>query len=147
MVKDANTMWERMKDALLKAGSEICGWSRARPRHRETWWWNDTVDDAITKKRSKFKAWCQVKGTQEEETALREYMTSKKEAKKTVAQAQQREKTVRGKAGYERRAEVGVQDCEANGKGKAGCRWSELPEDRRWQCCCGTGGGRSTWSD
>ena len=38
------------------------------------------------------------------------------------------EKEIRRKAQHRRRAEICVQDSKADGKGKAGYGWSELPE-------------------
>ena len=40
----------------------------------------------------KFKAWCQAKGTTEENAFPKEYVTAKRVAKRAVAQAQQTER-------------------------------------------------------
>ena len=46
--EDINMAWVKVRDALLKAGSKVCGWTRRRRLHRETWWWNDEVNQRIT---------------------------------------------------------------------------------------------------
>ena len=86
-------------------------------RHVQTWWWNE---------KSKFKAWCQAKGTAAEKAVLKEYVAAKKIAKKVGEKVG--EKEIRRKAQHRRRAEICVQYSKANGKGKAGYGWSELPK-------------------
>ena len=54
---------------------------------------------------------------------LKEYVVAKKIAKKAMG-----EKEIRRKAQHRRRAEICVQNSKADGKGKAGYSWSELPE-------------------
>ena len=77
-------VWEEARDCLLNAASEACGWTKAPPRHVQTWWWNEEVV-----KKSKFKAWSRAKGTAAEKAVLKDYVAAKKIAKKAVAQAQQ----------------------------------------------------------
>ena len=38
---NVETMWTGMKDNLLTAAEEACGRTRGKPRHAETWWWNE----------------------------------------------------------------------------------------------------------
>mgnify|MGYP007071599789 CR=1 FL=1 len=89
---DVNEVWEKARDGLLKAASEACGWTKGPPRHVQTWWWNEEVGKKVGEKKLKFKAWCQAKGTAEEQALLEEYVAAKKIAKKAVAQAQQEER-------------------------------------------------------
>ena len=43
---------------MLSAVETACGWTKQRRSGaRETWWWNDTVDKAVSEKRAKWKAW------------------------------------------------------------------------------------------
>jgi hypothetical protein len=46
-----------MKNAQLKTMEEICGWTRGPSRHKDTWWWNAEVDEAVRKKCNCFKQW------------------------------------------------------------------------------------------
>ena len=49
--------WKSIKNGLLEAADEICGWTRGGcERHKETWQWNETVDNVVKVKR---KAWKQ----------------------------------------------------------------------------------------
>ena len=47
------------------------------------------MGDKVNAKKLKFKAWCQAKGTNEENAFLKEYVTAKEVTKRAVAQAQQ----------------------------------------------------------
>ena len=47
-----------IKNGLLEAADEICGWTRGGcPRHKETWWWSNDVDNTVNKKRKAWKQW------------------------------------------------------------------------------------------
>ena len=58
-VADTTTeeIWVKLKTGLLKTTEEVCGTTKPHRWRRETWWWNNEVDDAITAKRQAFKAW------------------------------------------------------------------------------------------
>ena len=36
-----------LKRKLLDAASEVCGYTKGKPRHFEMWWWNKDVDVAV----------------------------------------------------------------------------------------------------
>ena len=44
-----------MRDSLLEATDETCGWTKGPARHSQTWWWNDEVDQCIKEKRRLWK--------------------------------------------------------------------------------------------
>ena len=46
-----------MRDSLLEATDETCGWTEGPARHSQTWWWNDEVDQCIKGKRRLWKEW------------------------------------------------------------------------------------------
>ena len=50
-------MWFERK--LLDVASEVCGYTKYKPRHFETWWWNKDVDVAVCRKREYFRIWKQ----------------------------------------------------------------------------------------
>ena len=50
-------IWAKLKTGLLKTTEEVCRTTKPHRWRRETWWWNEEVDDAITAKRQAFKAW------------------------------------------------------------------------------------------
>jgi hypothetical protein len=69
----------------LKTTEEICGWTRVPPRHYETWWWNAEVEEAVEKKRDRFKQW---RNTSMEMERLI-YKEAKISARRVVAQARE----------------------------------------------------------
>ena len=75
---DVNLLWNEIKDCLLKAVDQVCGWTRGGSvRHTETWWWNDEVDQYIKEKRRIWKIW-KKSGSKEN------YQAAKKNAKRAV---------------------------------------------------------------
>ena len=72
---EVESAWESIKNGLLEVADEICGWTRSGfPRHKETCWWNNDVDNAVKEKRKARKQW-ENGGTKEV------YLKAKKAAK------------------------------------------------------------------
>ena len=46
----------KIEDPLLETASEVCGFSKKYQWKRETWWWDDKVEEAIKKKQDCFKS-------------------------------------------------------------------------------------------
>jgi hypothetical protein len=46
---DVNGRWEKLKEVLLAAADEVCGWMRGQPTYTRTMKWNDTVQKAWEK--------------------------------------------------------------------------------------------------
>ena len=66
--------WEENSTVILRAGHEVLGMTTGRrpPGDKETWWWNDEVNDAIRGKKEAKKKW-DASGRQEErETSIGE---------------------------------------------------------------------------
>jgi len=50
--------WEKLRDKITDAGSEICGATTGRfNRRREAWWWNETAQQVIEEKKKAYKKW------------------------------------------------------------------------------------------
>ena len=49
--------WTSLKDKLLQATKQVCGVSSNHPWRRQTWWWNNQVEEAVREKRRCFKLW------------------------------------------------------------------------------------------
>ena len=50
--------WKNLEEDILSAGGEICGrTSLKRGRERETWWWNDVVQQRLKEKKVAYKRW------------------------------------------------------------------------------------------
>lgn len=91
--KPPNETWDDFQRVCLEKASKSLGMSKGKFKDgRETWWWNDVVQEALTKKKNSFKAWkcaqndpAQTK-TEEEIAQLEQiYRRAKKNAKVTVA--------------------------------------------------------------
>ena len=48
-------MWRGLKECFLGVAEEVCGNTRGRQRHSETWWWNDEVAKSVEEKRRLFR--------------------------------------------------------------------------------------------
>ena len=73
--------WNEVKSCLLSACDTVCGWTKGSgPIRRETWWWNDEVEECISKKRKLWKEW-QKGGSKEP------YLLAKRKAKQAVYHA------------------------------------------------------------
>ena len=75
--------WMHLKTNLPKATEETCGISKQRKWHKQTWWWDNSVDNAVNEKRRLFKIW--KKGGSKED-----YTLVKKIAKQTVLAAKKK---------------------------------------------------------
>ena len=80
----------KTEDPLLETASEVCGLSKKHQWKRETWWWDDKVEEAVMKKRECFKrhiALAKAGQTREAEDAKAAYNEAKRLAKHVVWQA------------------------------------------------------------
>ena len=61
--------WKNLEENILNSGKEICGiTSGKRGRERETWWWNDTVQQRLQEKKVVYKKWQQTGAEEDRET-------------------------------------------------------------------------------
>ena len=52
--------WSHIKDGLLKATDETCGWTKGGIQcHKETWWWSEDVNQVIIKRKKSMERWLQ----------------------------------------------------------------------------------------
>ena len=51
-------MWGYFNDGVLKACDEVCGKRRGRRSKGDTWWWNEEVKDAVSRRKDAHKAMC-----------------------------------------------------------------------------------------
>lgn len=87
-VNDVNKKWDMMKETLLKAAEEVCGWTKGLPRHKETWWWNDECQNARDEKERCFKVWKKTRLESDHEI----YRTARKRANRACHEAQELER-------------------------------------------------------
>ena len=43
-------LWSGFRDCMTEAAEHVCGRTKGRQVHHETWWWNDEVDRAVSEK-------------------------------------------------------------------------------------------------
>ena len=48
---NGNEDWCGLKRKLLDVASEVCGYTKGKPRYFEMWWWNKEVDLAVLRKK------------------------------------------------------------------------------------------------
>jgi len=44
---DVNEHWQQMKCIMMETAQDIHGMSKGPQRHKETWWWNEEVAEAV----------------------------------------------------------------------------------------------------
>jgi len=54
---DVNEHWQQMKSIMMETAQDICGMSKGPRRHKETWWWNEDVAEAVREKKIKYGRW------------------------------------------------------------------------------------------
>ena len=77
---DGNEDWCVLKRKLLDVASEVCGYTKGKPRYFETWSWNKDVHVAVCRKRDLFRIWKQ--SLNEEDR--KKYSEAKKDGKRVV---------------------------------------------------------------
>ena len=71
--------WETTADMLRKAGEKVLGMtSGKRQNGKETWWWNEAVQERIKDKKKAKKAW----DILQDDDSKRKYKESRKFARK-----------------------------------------------------------------
>jgi len=52
-----NDHWQEMKGLMMETAQDICGMTKGPHRHKETWWWNEEVAEAVREKKIKYRKW------------------------------------------------------------------------------------------
>ena len=47
---DVNEHWQQTKNIMMDTAQVTCGLSKGSCRRKETWWWNEEVDEAVREK-------------------------------------------------------------------------------------------------
>ena len=68
---------------MLDVAGEVCGYTKGKHRHSETWWWNKDVDVAVHIKRELFRIWRQCRNEEDR----KKYCEAKKDANRVVYMA------------------------------------------------------------
>ncbi|XP_076920991.1 uncharacterized protein LOC143582268 [Bidens hawaiensis] len=86
--EDSCHMWEAMATKITQVAKDTLGVTTGKSgRHKETWWWNEVVQEKIREKRGSFRELMRCTN-EEERVGLKEsYKKAKREAKKAVSEA------------------------------------------------------------
>ena len=52
-----NDHWQQIKGIMMETAQDICGMTKGPLRHKETWWWNEKVAEAVRNKKMKYGKW------------------------------------------------------------------------------------------
>ena len=80
-----NDHWQQMK-GMMESARDICGMAKGPRRHRETWWWNEEVAEAVMDKKTKYGKW-KKENTKE---ARKEYKKNRQNAKRVISSAKEK---------------------------------------------------------
>ena len=83
---DVNEHWQQMKNIIMDIAQVTCGLSKGPCRHKETWWWNEEVAEAVKEKKKKYGKWRKETSTE----AWEEYKKSKQNTKKVISLAKEK---------------------------------------------------------
>jgi len=81
-----NDHWQQMKGIMMETAQDICGMTKGPCRHKETWWWNEEVAEAVRDKKIKYGKW--KKETME--VARMEYEKSRQNTKRVLSSAKEK---------------------------------------------------------
>ncbi|XP_047502423.1 uncharacterized protein LOC125047920 [Penaeus chinensis] len=86
-IEDLNSWWNETAEFVIRAGKEILGETSGKIwKDKETWWFSDEIQRAITEKKEDKKKWEISLAERDKE----EFKTKNKEAKRAVAIAKSR---------------------------------------------------------
>jgi len=80
---DVNEHWHKMKKTMMETAQQICGMSKGPCRHKETWWWNEVVAEAVREKMIKYGKWKR----ENSKEARMEYKKCRQSAKRVISSA------------------------------------------------------------
>jgi len=75
-----------MKGIMMETAQDICAMTKGPRRHKETWWWNEEVAEAVRDKKIMYGKWKR-ENTQEART---EYKKSRQNAKRVISSAKEK---------------------------------------------------------
>ena len=79
---DGNEDWCGLKRKLLDVASEVCYYTKSKPRYFEMWWWNKDMDVTVLRKEL-FRIWKQSRNEEDE----KKYCEAKRDARRLVYMA------------------------------------------------------------
>ena len=80
-------IWNHLKSNLNSAAESVCGYSKSHQWRKQTWWWDHKVEEAISEKRKRFKAYNKLRRQKQCADAIAAktaYNNAKRHAKRVV---------------------------------------------------------------
>ena len=81
-----NDHWQQMGGIVMETAQDMYGVTEGPPGHRETWWWNEEVAEAVRNRRIKYGGWRK----ENTEEARMEYKKSRQNAKRVIPSAKEK---------------------------------------------------------
>jgi len=81
-----NDHWQQMKGIMMETAQDICGMTKGPHRHKETWWWNEDVAEAVRENKIMCGKW-KKENTKE---ARMEYKKSRQNAKRVISSVKEK---------------------------------------------------------
>lgn len=94
---NVDVVWGGLKNCLMSVADEVCGRTKGAPRHSETWWWNDEVEEVVNEKQRLYKIYDESKNRKpvdklEVQENKQKYDKVKRAAKRAVSKAKETER-------------------------------------------------------
>jgi len=83
---DVNEHWHKMKKIMVETARHICAMSKGTCRHKETWWWNDEVAEAVREKTIKYRKW----KTENSKEARMKYKKCRQSANRVISKPKEK---------------------------------------------------------
>jgi len=87
---DVSEHWHKIKKIMMETAQHICGMSKGPCRHKETWWWNEEVAEAVREKKIKYRKWKR----ENLKEAWMEYKKCRQSAKRVISSAKEKKRNV-----------------------------------------------------
>jgi len=83
---NAEDTWKQIQNTVMTAAEKVCGKTTGgKAIEKETWWWNEDLQDSIKEKKKAFRTWQRNR----DDRAKEEYRAAKRKAKAEVARAKE----------------------------------------------------------
>ena len=83
---DVKEHWQQIKCIMMETAQVICGMSKGPCRHKETWWWNEKVAEAVRNKKIKYGKWKK----ENMKEVRKEYKKSRQNAKRVISSVKEK---------------------------------------------------------
>jgi len=83
---DVKEHWQQIKCIMMETAQVICGLSKGPCRHKETWWWNEKVAEAVRNKKIKYGKWKK----ENMKEVRKEYKKSRQNAKRVISSVKEK---------------------------------------------------------